>query len=93
MGYISILCLLITAITCTLLIFDQGYHDTLLERVGLSLVSIWAIARLIHKLSVPYSEPVHVILHLGMGCLAVACLCRKYRSKLSLLGKLQQLIH
>ena len=92
MGYISIFCLLFVAIACTALVFDHGYRDTLLERIGLSMISIWAVDRIIVKLENPQTEPLQLILHLGMGCLAVVCICRRYKITHILVCKMQHLL-
>lgn len=67
---ISILCLAVTATLCTVGVFAR-FDDTLTQRIGLSLVAIWCILRVEEKLSSQYTEPVHIVLHLGLMVYAV----------------------
>ena len=71
-GVVSIICLTIIGSICTLGIFYQGYQENLLERIGASLIAIWAFARLEYKLSDPTpAEPIHLFLHVGLASLCI----------------------
>lgn len=80
MVYLSILCLVVIVLSCLIRIFDQKYNDTLLERVGLSLLSMWAISGLFRYVEYPelYLGD-YLILHLGVASLSVNALVSKKR--------------
>lgn len=79
-GVASIIMLSIVAMLCTAGVFGRLYRDNLLERVGMSMVGAWCIARVITKLHETTTEPVHLILHAGLLVFAVGIAFAKLRS-------------
>lgn len=77
---ISIVALSIVAVLCTVAVFSVHYHDSWSERVGLSCIAIWCIARVMHKMQFGQeTEAVHLFLHVGLMIYAIGVACRKYR--------------
>lgn len=70
-GIISIVALAVTGALCTWGVFSGAYDDTLLQRVGMSCLALWCWARLPIKLETLETEPVHLVLHVGLAVYAV----------------------
>lgn len=75
---LSIVCLSIVAILCTWGVFTRFYNESLLERLGMSLIAIWCISRIVHKVEFGYTEAQHLFLHVGMASLAVGMVWAKF---------------
>ena len=78
---ISILCLSVTGALCGAAVFSHRFDDNLLQRVGLSAVALWCLARLPEKVASMHTEPVHLVLHLGLACYAVGLAIKVRRSQ------------
>lgn len=80
-GTISIVCLFLTGVLCVVGVFHPLYKDTLGERIGMSLIGIWCMARVPVKLVDLDTEPVHMLLHVGMAVFACGMAVAKYRAR------------
>ena len=81
--HISMILLTLIALLCLLGIFHPQYEDSTLERVGMSVISLWCLARVfsIHR-GYPnddVSDAGELILYTGMFCYAVAAAFRGWR--------------
>jgi hypothetical protein len=62
-------------------VFHPHYEDTLAERVGLSIVSLWCLLRVPNVGSVHLTTVLgDVVLHIGLACYAVGVCARKVRT-------------
>lgn len=78
---LSVLCLAIVGGLCAVGVFHPRYQDTLGERIGMSLVGLWCLARLPVKLaSGAATEPVHLMLQVGMASFALGMAWAKWRA-------------
>lgn len=69
---LSVGCLLLTGVICTIGVFYQGYQESLAERVGASMIAIWCFSRVDYKLATGNpTEAVHLFLHVGLAVFAV----------------------
>lgn len=79
----SILLLILIAALCLLGIFHPAHDDSALERVGMSVISLWCIARAysIHvgRTEDDVSDIGELILYVGMFCYAVAAAYRAWQ--------------
>lgn len=71
-GILSIAALSIVAILCGIGVFHPMYDDTLGQRLGMSLIGVWCILRIQVKLTEFDTEPVHMVLHIGLAIYAVS---------------------
>lgn len=78
---ISILALSITGSLCAVAIFSHRFDDNLLQRIGLALVALWCLARLPEKIASMHTEPVHLVLHLGLCAYAVGMAVKVARGR------------
>jgi hypothetical protein len=79
---LSAACLAVVGLLCIVGVFHPRYKDTLLERIGMSLVGLWCLARIAVKVSAgEQTEPVHLLLHVGLACFAVGMAAAKWRSR------------
>jgi hypothetical protein len=82
-GAVSFACLLITGGLATWAVFSRHYDDTLIQRLGLSLVAIACIVRAYIKLQSPeHAEPPPEVLlaQIGLATFAVGSALRLYAS-------------
>lgn len=79
---LSALCLAIVGVLCVVGVFHPRYDDTLGERLGMSLVGLWCLARVPTKLLEDAdTEPVHLLLHIGLASFALGMAFAKYRAR------------
>lgn len=78
-GMFSAVLLTITGISCVYLVFKYANYNHWLHTIGLSLIGIWSLARLPVKLVVGYTEPIHLMLHLGLTCLMLGLIIGRGR--------------
>ena len=78
-GYVSICALSIVAVLCLVGVFSSHFDDTLGQRVGMSLIAIWCIARVQTKMLDPDTEPVHLLLHIGLASYAIGTALKHWR--------------
>lgn len=81
MGYLSIILLSTVGALCAIGVFHPLYKDTLGERVGMSLIALWCLARVGSKLTNPDTEPVNLLLHTGMFVFAVSMASAKWKAR------------
>ncbi len=79
----SILLLILIAALCLLGIFHPAYEDSALERVGMSVISLWCLSRA-YSIQVGHSgddvsDLGELILYVGMLCYAVAAAYRAWQ--------------
>lgn len=79
----SAILLILIASLCLLGIFHPAYEDSALERVGMSIVSLWCIARA-YSIHVGHpnddvSDMGELILYVGMACYAIASAVRGWK--------------
>lgn len=70
-GTISFVALLFVGIACAYVVFSSKYNDNIFERLGFSAIGVWSLARLPVKLNTAYTEPIHLLLHLGLLSLLI----------------------
>jgi hypothetical protein len=86
LSIISALCLAIIGALCLVGVFHPRYDDTLGERLGMSLVGMWTLARLPIKVAQVFdlvdgdTEPVHLMLHIGLASFALGMAWAKWRA-------------
>ena len=80
-GMISIVALSVVALLCLLGVFHPRYDDTLGQRIGMSVIAVWCILRIQVKLTDFDTEPVHMLLHLGMLSYALGTLRKILRAQ------------
>ncbi len=80
-GIISIVSLSLVAALCVVGVFHPRFDDTLGQRVGMSLIGIWCILRVQAKLTAFDTEPVHLILHVGLACYACGTALKVWRAR------------
>lgn len=90
-GAASIAMLSIVALLCTAGVFGRLYRDNLLERIGMSMIGAWCIARVVTKLGETTTEPVHLILHAGLLAFAVGITVAKLRGYHGLQNRVRSL--
>lgn len=79
---ISALCLSVVGALCVVGVFHPRYDDTLGERLGMSLVGLWCLARVPSKLLEDAdTEPLHLLLHIGLASFAMGMALAKYRAR------------
>jgi hypothetical protein len=79
---ISALCLALVGVLCVVGVFHPRYEDTLGERIGMSMVGLWCLARVPTKLwEGAETEPVHLLLHIGLASFALGMAIAKYRAR------------
>ena len=78
-GYISIVCLSMVAAVCIVAVFSE-FKDTLGQRLGLSMLAVWSILRIDMKIDNPVTEPMNLILHIGLAVFAVSTAWKLYES-------------
>ncbi len=78
--HVSAVLLILIALLCLLGIFHPAYEDSALERVGMSIISLWCIARAysvhIGHPNDDVSDVGELILYVGMFCYAIAAALR-----------------
>ena len=79
-GIVSIVALVIVAVLCLVGVFHPRFDDTLGQRVGMSMIGIWCILRVQTKLTSFDTEPVHMILHIGLATYACGTALKMYRA-------------
>ena len=91
---LNIITLLTIAFISMVTVFYEGYRDSMAERIGASLIAIWAFAQL-----VVWSEvhPAQLLLQVGLVCRGVAILFRAFKGKpngaIEALDDLNELFH
>ena len=80
-GITSIILLSLVGLLCLVGVFHPLYKDTLAERIGMSLVGVWCLARVGAKIDDPHTEPVHMMLHVGMAVFAVGMAWAKFKAR------------
>lgn len=90
-GAISIICLSVVGLLALAGVASRLYDDGMLERIGLSLISMWSFARVAVKFDDPYTEPVHLILHLGMLALALGITYKKWQHRHEIIARQRQM--
>ena len=83
-GVISIVALSIVATLCVIGVFHPRFDDTLGQRIGMSIIGSWCLLRIPVKFGTFDTEPVHLLLHIGMAfyaCGTALKAWRKYRSE------------
>lgn len=80
-GLISIVALSLVAVLCVVGVFHSRFDDTLGQRLGMSLIGIWCILRVQTKLSTMDTEPVHLMLHVGLACYATGTALKIWRAQ------------
>lgn len=79
--WLSVVCLSVVGAICTIGVFYSGYKESLFERIGASLLAIWCFERVRFKIVTPAeTEPIHLILHVGMAVFFLGLACRIWRS-------------
>jgi hypothetical protein len=71
-GAISLLCLVVTAALATWAIFSSHFDDTVLQRLGLSIVSISCTFRAIQRVTEVVADPPPALLAAQIGLCAYA---------------------
>jgi len=66
-GAISLACLLITGTLSTWAVFSQHFDDTMLQRAGLSIVSIACASRAVERMSCAMPDPPPTLLAAQIG--------------------------
>lgn len=79
-GLVSILALSLVAVLCVVGVFHHRFDDTLGQRIGMSLIGVWCILRVQAKLTTFDTEPVHMILHIGLACYACGTALKIWRA-------------
>lgn len=79
-GCISLACLLVTGALATWAVFSRHFDDSLLQRVGLSIVAVSCFARVPIKLEHPDTPPELLAAQLGLVCYAVGTALKLWRA-------------
>ena len=91
---LNILTLSIIAIISMITVFYEGYRDSMSERIGASLIAIWAYAQLAVWWD---ARPELLMLQVGLVCRGIAILFRAFKGRhngaLEALGELNELLH
>ena len=80
-GMVSIVALSLVAFLCLLGVFHPRYDDTLGQRIGMSMIAIWCILRVQVKFTELDTEPVHLLLHIGLACYATGTALKIWRAQ------------
>ena len=82
-GSISLLCLVVTGVACALGVFSHHFDDTLLQRLGLSIVATGTTGRAWERITQDVPDPPLVLLwsQIGIALYAVGTVLRMYRAK------------
>lgn len=67
MGLISLLCLILTGALSTWAIFSLHYDDSVLQRLGLSVVAIGTITRAVERVTSDVPDPPVIVLASQIG--------------------------
>ena len=79
--WVSVVCLSLVGTICTVGVFYQGYKESLFERIGASLLAVWCFERVRFKVAISgETEPIHLILHVGMAIFLLGLACRVWRA-------------
>jgi hypothetical protein len=78
-GGISFALLLIVGILCGHAVLIDLTKKNIFETLGYSLIGIWALARLPEKFMTLHTEPIHMILHVGLFLLVGGTWLRHWR--------------
>lgn len=65
-GMLSLLCLIVTGSLATWGVFSRHFDDSLLQRVGLSVVAIACILRIPEKIAHPDTPPEILMAQIGL---------------------------
>ena len=91
---LNILTLSTIAIISMVTIFYEGYKDSMAERIGASLIGIWAYAQLAVWWEI---NPAQLLLQVGLVCRGIAILFRAFKGRpgvaLAALNDLNDLLH
>lgn len=79
-GFISLTCLLVTGGLATWAVFSRHFDDSLLQRVGLSIVAVSCFARAPIKLVYPDTPPELLAAQLGLVCYAIGTALKLWRA-------------
>lgn len=66
-GAASLACLLITGALATWAVFSRHYDDSLLQRIGLSIIAIGTLARAVERITTDVPDPPPVLLASQIG--------------------------
>jgi hypothetical protein len=82
-GLLSLLCLLVTGFICTAGIFSHHFDDTILQRVGLSIVATGTLIRAVERITQDVPDPPLVLLwsQIGIAMYAVGTALRMMHAK------------
>ena len=78
-GLVSLACLLVTGGLASLAVFSHHFDDSLLQRVGLSIVAISCFVRVPIKLAHPDTPPELLAAQLGLAAYAFGTAIKLYR--------------
>jgi hypothetical protein len=78
---LSVLCLTVVGLLCILGVFHPQYDDTLGERVGMSAIGLWSIAKVSAILSGGAEEFPALLLHAGLASFACGMAAAKWRHR------------
>ena len=91
---LNILTLSIIAIISMITVFYEGYRDSMAERIGASLIAIWAYAQLAIWWD---ARPELLMLQVGLTCRGIAILFRSFKGRpsgaMEALAELNELFH
>lgn len=82
-GMLSLLCLIVTGGLASFAVFSHHYDDTLLQRMGLSIVAIGCIVRAGERLAFDVADPPPILLlsQLGLALYAVGTALKLWRAR------------
>jgi hypothetical protein len=79
---LSALALGLTGVLCIVGVLHERYRDTLLERIGMAVVGLWALARMSTCLSADACvTPAELMLHFGLASFSGGMAVAKWRSR------------
>jgi hypothetical protein len=82
LGALSLLCLVITGALATWGVFSRHFDDTLMQRVGLSIIAIACLLRVPAKIANPDTPPELLMAQIGLCIYGVGTaikICRRKR--------------
>lgn len=86
MSALSAICMAVIGTLCVVGVFYHRYDDTIGERLGMSLIGMWTLARLPVKVAQAFNqidgdtESVHLMLHIGLASFALGMAWAKWRA-------------